>query len=286
MKSVKYQYFYTIILVILLLTSIAKNISYNRETNAMSHEIIKTPIFNLQKSIPQLCIITRTYEEQYAYLLTHLLSISHNLVSKPIVLLLITDGKSSHKKANEIANQANSIVGYTMTLLLPIKANDAQKISQNYKQDFGYSYTDASLDYLNLNKGDYPCDYFTFTNGDNLYSKGFIDDYILKDMNESIDIVGFDFVSRYVVGEVYDGREVFDDGSRKYKECMFQIGAIDLGAFVIKANLIWEDKELRFVSSCLQSGKEIKLADGIFIERATNKNVKRRLHRQILFVHQ
>lgn len=41
------------------------------------------------------------------------------------------------------------------------------------------------------------CGYFIFTNDDNLYASGFLDNYIKPDIEANIDIIGFDFISHY-----------------------------------------------------------------------------------------
>lgn len=236
--------------------------------------------------IPQLCIISRTYEKKYSYLLTHLLSISHNPLTKPIVLLLITDEESSFQKAESIASQANTIIGYGMAFVLPTTSKNAEKISPDYKNDFGYSYTDAAIDLLLFDKKVYPCDYFIFTNGDNLYTSGFIDKYIKKDMQDAVDMVGFDFISRYEQYSPFVHDQIFDDGSRKVKEATFTVGGIDLGAFVIRKSVIEADSDMRFVHLSNLRRSELKLADGVFIEHGSLKNLKKRVHRQTLMVHQ
>lgn len=107
--------------------------------------LLRNPI-QISANIPsnnQVCFITRTYSNQYSYLLTHLLSISHNPLSQPLVFLVITDDTSSRSRAEVIANQSNELVGYKMTKLLSINSTNVALISSDYSTNYGFSHTDA-----------------------------------------------------------------------------------------------------------------------------------------------
>lgn len=160
----------------------------------------------------------------------------------------------------------------------------AANISTDFKNDYGYSYTDAAIAYL-LNKS-YPCDYLMFTNGDNLYSGGFIDGYIGKDMHESIDIIGFNFISHYQMqAPTYEAGNS-NDGTMIMLNSNFKRGEIDLGAFVIRLELLNANHELRFVVNSQGKFYGVKEADGYLIYEASKLAKTSRIHRQSLMIHQ
>ena len=237
----------------------------------------------IQGHVDALCIVARTYQKQYPYLLTFLLAISHNKV-RPCVYLLITDTTSSVRSAKTITESANRIVGYTMAYILPIDYRHARNLSIDYDTDYGYAYTDAAIAYL-LEKT--TCAYFLFTNGDNLYTAGFIDDYILADMIQKIDIIAFNFVTRYISGPLpHLNDKSFDDGTRKVVQVKFEVAHIDLGAFVIRANFLRDNPNMRFVSITRELERDWSVADGLLIVQANEIASSRRIHRQILLIHQ
>ena len=234
----------------------------------------------------KICIIARTFQKQYPYLLTFLLSISHNKKTMPRIFLLITDTESSVSAAHKIAQLSNSMSGYNLTSILPITEQDAKNANENYKTDYGYGYTDAAIDYFAETNRIYKCDYLMFTNADNLYVKGFLDDYILDDMRSGIDLIAFDFVSHYKITPPTYISGIYDDGTRKVLPGCFIWGRIDLGAVVIRAKFMLEDAEMRFVKVMRRIEMDIGLADGFLVEYAAKMAKYRRIHRQVLLVHQ
>ena len=139
-----------------------------------------------------LCIVARTYQPQYEYIITFLLSISHNKKTRPHVFMLRTEESSSKSDLLRIVKQANTIIGYQIASVLDIGANEARLINPDFEHDYGYAYTDASINFL-IENSNIKCDYDMFTNADNFYTKGFIDSYILRDMQQGMDIIGYDF---------------------------------------------------------------------------------------------
>ena len=111
---------------------------------------------------------------------TFLLAISHNKASLH-VYILVTDKKSSFEQARTISVTSNAITGRNLSSVLPITWRDAELISPDYQKDYGYSYTDAAIEYLIANNDSAQCNYYLFTNGDNLYTTGFAD-LIQEDM--------------------------------------------------------------------------------------------------------
>lgn len=162
----------------------------------------------------------------------------------------------------------------------------ARKISKNYKSDYGYSYTDAAIFYLLNHSRTYLCDYFVFTNGDNLYAGGFVD-FIADDMKNEFDIIGFNFISHYVRYKPMNrGSEDLDDGTMHVVDSEFEYANIDLGAFVIRAELLDLHKNLRFVAISRISKWDVKGADGYLIAKSSNLAKTSRMHRQVLLIHQ
>ncbi|KAJ3347610.1 hypothetical protein HDU91_006738 [Kappamyces sp. JEL0680] len=206
-------------------------------------------------------------------------------MTPPSIFLVITDN-SPLEKVREIIKIFNSLIGFEMAKLLPITNTDAEKLNPDYEKDFGYSHTDAAINYLLENEANYKCDFFLFTNGDNLYSNKFIDDYLQHDFEDGYDIIIFDFISRYQSTIAGSWGDQHDDGTRKVVQSKFQRRYIDLGAFVIRASLMKEDPNLRFVETCRNTQYGFFEADGYLIEASVRKPTKNMVHRQVLMVHQ
>jgi hypothetical protein len=229
----------------------------------------------------------RTFQKQYDYLTITLLSLSYNLQSNLRIYIVLTDDTSSVEDAHAISIIVNNLIGENIVSILPITSHDAYLIRNDNETDFGYGHTDAALNYLSKNGTTEQCHYFLITNGDNLYTKSFVDDYILKDMNEDYDIIGFDFISHYHLGTKRVDGYIHSDGSKVHLEAKFETFGIDLGAFIFKKDLLTQFDELRFVKQKQgKSDSRYQYADGYFVEYANSKTEKKIIHRQILFMHQ
>ena len=79
-----------------------------------------------------------------------------------------------------------------------------------------------------------------FTNGDNMYIRGFIDKYLAQPMG-TYDLIGFDFISRYVDGSFIIPHNPVtaevSDGSAHLIHAGFGPSQIDLGR---KISLNWQ----------------------------------------------
>lgn len=257
----------------------------NKDISAINNTM--SVIKSGQKSGPTLCVIVRTFQGQYDYLTITLLSLSYNPKSNIRMYLLLTDESSSAKDATSIAQNANNLIGQDIVSVLPITSQDAYDLKNDTENDYGYSYTDAALNYLMEKDTTEQCQYFLITNGDNLYTKSFVDDYILKDMNEGYDIIGYDFISRYKWNPAKVDNFYHDDGSKVHISSKFAVYKIDLGAFIIKQEFLSQYDELRFVKQKqARSNSRYAESDGFFIEYANSKTEKKIIHRQILFIHQ
>jgi len=103
---------------------------------------------------------------------------------------------------------------------------------------YGYDATNYALErLLHGDNVQAPCDYFLFTNADNLYGKDFFK-IELQSMQAGLDLIGFNFVTRY---EQYDldgsGKLV---GHMPMQQASFALGRIDLGAVLVSAQAIQE----------------------------------------------
>lgn len=100
-------------------------------------------------------------------------------------------------------------------------------------------------------------------------------------------MIGFDFVTRHKKDQTaVNIGNVHDDGTKKRIMSHFVTSELDLGAFIIKASVIESDTNMRFVNIAKSIGMNTFAADGYFIEYAASKDIKKRLHRQILLIHQ
>ena len=237
----------------------------------------------------KLCVIARTFSQNYDHIATFLMSLSQNYVARPFVYMLRTDDTSSFSDLKVIIDKVNDFLGYEIARVLPDLSKEARKISKMYLRDYGYSFTDAAIDFIIENSTD--CDYMMFTNGDNIYVSGFIDNYVYYDMVENVDVIAFDFVSHYGIGlpknQIMSDRnqEIYDDGSHKHVEADFFYGKIDVGAFIIKMTMLAKES-LRFVSIAQSSRWAIKGAGSYLVEYAAKIAESLRIHRQVLLIHQ
>ena len=243
-----------------------------------------------------LCVIARSYPNSESYLTTLLLSLSHN-EKIPQILVIATEPFSEDvlEKYNKHINMANQIAGINFAQTLHIFNLSVT--------DYGYAFTDAALDYLLEHQDDFKCSYVLFTNGDNFYSKGFLDAYLDKDMSLGFDMIGFNFISHhrghvgYVrkhKGSTYTEYKIDKlnstsiahlssfDGTNFPKNTEFQVSEIDLGACLFKISIFKENPELRFTTVA----RDIFTADGQLIVEFYKKSNNTILHREYLFVHQ
>ena len=171
--------------------STLRNSTDSQEVDPATFDVAQFDGFTSNPPGTNLCIVARTFQPQYEYILTFLLSISHNKKTRPHVFMLRTEDSSSKSDLLRIVNQANSIIGYQIASVLDIGADEAFLINPDFEHDYGYGYTDASINFL-VENSNIKCDYDMFTNADNFYTKGFIDSYIFEDMEQGMDVIGYD----------------------------------------------------------------------------------------------
>eukprot|EP00955_Chlamydomonas_euryale_P055739 356193-Chlamydomonas_euryale.AAC.2 len=190
----------------------------------------------------QLCVITRTYSLQLPYLQVHLLSLLANPKSRPLVKVLWTDGKNntSFQELHRILRLVNSISGYRAVSLLNVSDEAVMDLYGQLHVElsalYGYGHTDVALDVV-MQQGQ--CDYIQFSNGDNIYVAGYVDEYILDKMRSKVDLVKFSFLTHYdhykIILSAWDGWGQ----------------ATDLGSVVMKASL-FRNPDFRFIPMCLK----------------------------------
>jgi len=95
---------------------------------------------------------------------------------------------------------------------------------------WGYEATNYAVEQLFAANA--PCEYFLFTNADNLYARGFLATGI-PGMLEQRDLLGFNFVTRYVQPSTNLGHMPMADAG-------FRLGKIDLGAVLVSAKAMQE----------------------------------------------
>ena len=97
----------------------------------------------------------------------------------------------------------------------------------------------------------------------------------------------FDFISHHKRWADFIEDIVHDDGTKKTITAQLQATQIDLGAFIIKHQMLVDDPSMRFILiQKALANSIVHDSDGYLIGYATNKSKKKRLHRQVLLVHQ
>jgi len=99
---------------------------------------------------------------------------------------------------------------------------------------WGYEATNYAIEKMLHDK--VPCEYFLFTNADNLYARGFLKTG-LPGMLSGLDLLGFNFVTRYLQATGHEHMPMLDAG--------FAMSHIDLGAVLVSAKPI-KEANIRF----------------------------------------
>lgn len=142
---------------------------------------------------------------------------------------------------------------------------------------WGYQATNLALGHLlDAAKPGRPCDYFVFTNADNLYGRHFLETG-LPGMIEGKDLLGFNFVTRYGWTDGLIGRKphspMLNVGWRE--------GSIDLGAVIVSGNAIREiDARFDHSQGVLQDWKFF----AAILARPGGKGTE--LYEQLQYIHQ
>lgn len=106
------------------------------------------------------------------------------------------------------------------------------------RNTFGYEATNHALnELLHGHDTQATCDYFLFTNADNLYSSMFLQ-FGLQSMVEGFDLIGFNFVTKY--GQFLETNNYSAPyvPSMPMRNASFNLGHIDLGAVLVSGQAI------------------------------------------------
>jgi hypothetical protein len=151
--------------------------------------------------------------------------------------------------------------------------------------------TDRALSYLYKQNVHSPsiCQYVTFTNGDNFYSRNFARK-ILPHMQNEKDIIAWSFLSHHykphnklsIDSTKKTVPEIVDDGTQKYTSVALKAGSADLGAvayrlsFLQKHNLYFRRSDIGYSFG----------SDGYFVQQAARRTNASIILKQALFAHQ
>jgi hypothetical protein len=237
------------------------------------------------RTVPTLCVVTRIYYAQISYFPVFALALYHNNFHNIRIYLINTDIRTDLAQLEQTIQFINQLVLRNDFIILLDLGKPS--IDKNY----GYGMTDRALTYLYQQHTDSAsmCQYVTFTNADNFYSRNFVKK-ILPHMKAGKDIIGWGFVSHHPkvqYQEYIDPKkkavpEVVDDGTEKCAPAIFKKGYMDLGAVAYRLSFL-QEYNLYFLrphwTDIIQSG-------GYFVQDASKRTNSSVLLRQTLFVHQ
>ena len=236
-----------------------------------------------------LCVIARTYPDQFDYLATFLMSMSQNSIP-PKIFLVVTDTSMDTFKSISVAQKhvdfVNNFLGYKLSEIVPIQEKEAHDLNPNYKTDFGYAYTDAAINKLLLEREKHKCKYLLVTNGDNLYRKQFFDDYLSAEIANQVDMIGFNSISHHARFPTISSSREKDDGRNHELNVEFAFSMMDLGACFFKFDFFEKYDDLRFVKMANSRGGNFFDCDGILIESAHKRSNSSMIIRDVLYFHQ
>lgn len=104
------------------------------------------------------------------YIYPFITSVAQNNDSRPRIFIMPSDNLIDIDKVMKIAKYGNLYAGYGMVSVFP--------------ETIDVDYAMSMLAY------DYGCDYLMLTSAANVYSAGFVDNYLLQDMIEGNDMIG------------------------------------------------------------------------------------------------
>jgi hypothetical protein len=248
--------------------------SFNLALNTTSHS-----------TLPTLCIVTRIYWAQIPYFPVLALGLYHTGLNNIRIYVINTDKQTDIQQLKQTIKFINDLVlRQDFVTFLDL----GQPPDGN---DFGYGMTDRALTYLYKQdeNSSLICQYVTFTNGDNFYSRNFAKK-ILPHMKTGKDIIAWGFVSHHPkpqYQETIDATkrrvpEIVDDGTEKCTPVELRSGIADLGAVAYRLSFL-RKHNLHFSYS---DGSYSFTSDGYFIQQASQRMNTSIILRQTLFVHQ
>jgi len=258
--------------------------SLNRiESNSKSFSMALNISYN--HTLPTLCMVIRIYSAQILYFPVLALGLYHNGLHNIRIYLINTDSRTNIQQLEQTVKFINELIlRQDFITLLDVGKPSAVK-------DFGYEMTDRALTYLYKQNVHSPsiCQYVTFTNGDNFYSRNFAKK-ILPHMQNEKDIIAWGFVSHHykphyklsIDSTKKTVPEIVDDGTQKCTPVELKAGFADLGAVAYRLSFL--QKHILYFRG--PTGGYSFGSDGYFVEQAARRTSASILLKQTLFVHQ
>ncbi len=240
---------------------------------------------SFDRSLPTLCVVTRIYYAQIPYFPVFALALYHTNLHNIRIYLVNTGNRTNIQQLEQTIQFINQLVLRTdFVILLDLGKPTSDK-------DFGYGMTDRALTYLYQQHANSSsiCQYVTFTNADNFYSRNFARK-ILPHMKAGKDIIGWGFVSHHYkphYQEHIDSNrktvpEIIDDGTEKCTPVELKAGFADLGAVAYRLSFL-QEQNLYFWHA---GGGYSFGSDGDFVKEAAKRTNTSVILKQTLFVHQ
>ncbi len=237
------------------------------------------------RTLPILCVVARIYYAQISYFPVFALALYHTNLHNIRIFLINTDNRTDVSQLKQTIQFINQLVLRTdFVILLDLGKPTSET-------DFGYGMTDRALTYLYQQHANSSsiCQYVTFTNADNFYSRNFVKK-ILPHMKAEKDIIAWGFVSHHPKPQYQEWidpkkktvPEIVDDGTEKCTPAILRKGYIDLGAVAYRLSFL-QKHNLYFLRP---HWTDIYRSDGYFVDDAATRTNTSILLRQTLFVHQ
>ena len=192
-------------------------------------------------TLPTLCIVTRIYWAQISYFPVLAFGLYHSGLHNIRIYVINTDNRTDIRQLEQTIKFINELVlRKDFVTFLDLGEPSIEK-------DYGYGMTDRALTYLykqHVNSSSI-CQYVTFTNADNFYSRNF-GKKILPHMKAGKDIIAWGFVSHHFkphYQESIDDKkktvpQIVDDGTEKCTPVELKTGYADLGAVAYRVSFL------------------------------------------------
>lgn len=252
---------------------------------------------------PALCVVSRVH---FGGLRTAPSSISslwpEDGYSALHIFFLRTDSRDQNEKPFlRVVSHLNQL-GPPLTSLLAIDGRRAKQLFPQMKNDFGYIATDIAIEQLSglsladfcrnnlpitveegaVRNSEHPrcrthnrtqplCDFFLFTNADNLYAQPFLSQLRVLMRKDEV-LLGWDFISHHSWPPRSPGVCPEQGGDFVHMTSAYSVARVDLGVVAVKADVFRESTQMRFIIDKLReklpiTDRDIWNADGMFFEK-------------------
>jgi len=234
-------------------------------THTIPPDLSVPEIPELDSHLPSVCLLIRTYAKHYRYALAplilslqnawamHQLHIPQPVFARPKFFLVVTDPGTSLEQTIKVmldirnmrtdgASTGPSVFNTTYQPVLGVPPTE----------DWGYFNTNLAL--REILKSNHTCNFFVFTNGDNLFTANFFT-ILSPYLKNNTPVVGWNWIERYIVLEFKPD---------------FSPGHCDLSAAMISRTHLL--KTFKFPYFFNTSGYLMNSADGLFWEKAANSS--------------